>query len=374
MKEFEVLAPGRAEVLGNHTDYNEGLVLSIAINVGTRIVGSAREDESLLFHSEGLKESWQGSLSEMRPLKEPEATWPNYILGMAQGFRDLGHAKHGVEFRVSTTIPIGAGLSSSAALEMASGLAFQNVYGVTVDSLELAKMGQKAEHTYAGVKCGLLDQISVLMGKDKHLTFIDCRSLEVRHLSFPEGWTFVIIHSGVNHALTGGEYNERREACEEAAKILGCANLRDVTPGELDERKAELPDLVYRRAMHPVGETARVAQSVSCLATGNIEGLGKLMFDSHQSSIDYFENSCEELDFLVEQARQQPQCIGARLSGGGFGGATINLVREDEAAEFAEVMQKRYQEHYGKKPLVLVSPPSMGAHLEDEPSLTTLSR
>ncbi len=362
MKSFEVIAPGRAEVLGNHTDYNEGLVLSIAINVGTTIRGKSREDNTLKLISEGLGDEWSGDLDQLVPLKEPAATWPNYIIGVAQALQDREKKLSGAEFIISSTIPIGAGLSSSAALEIASGLAFQQVSDFKIDPIEMARVGQSAEHQFAGVKCGLLDQISVLVGKSNHLTFIDCRSLEVRHIPLPAGWVFVIAHSGVNHALTGGEYNERREACEAAAASLGISSLREITPGELEAKQDQLEALPFQRAMHPVGETARVAQAVSCLAAGNIEGLGKLMFESHDSSIKYFENSCEELDFLVEEAAKHEACIGARLSGGGFGGATINLVKEAQADQFAEDLKHAYETKYGRKPLTLTTPACDGAH------------
>lgn len=363
MKSFRVIAPGRAEVLGNHTDYNDGLVLSIAIKVGTTIQAKAAAGQEFTLISEGLGEEWSGNLTQLEPLKEPGPTWPNYVIGVAQALKDKGLSLKGGEFRISSTIPIGAGLSSSAALEMASGKAFQELSGFDLDPIDMARAGQAAEHRFAGVKCGLLDQISVLMGKSDHLTFIDCRSLEIRHLPLPAGWVFVIIHSGVNHALTGGEYNERREACEATAKALGISSLRDVTPGELEARKEEVDKGNFLRAMHPVGETARVAQAVSCLAAGNIEGLGKLMFESHTSSVQYFDNSCPELDFLVDTAKSHEACIGARLSGGGFGGATINLVREEKSDQFVTDLKRAYQQTYGREPLTLISPPCDGAHM-----------
>ena len=361
MKSFEVIAPGRAELLGNHTDYNEGLVLSIAINVGTTIRGRANESTLLKLVSEELGEEWTGDLEKLVPLKEPAATWPNYIIGVAHALKQRNLSFQGGELVISSTIPIGAGLSSSAALEIASGLAFQQLGDFELDPIEMAKVGQYAEHHFAGVKCGLLDQISVLAGKSNHLTFIDCRTLEIRHLPLPEGWVFVIVHSGVNHALTGGEYNERREACEATARALGINSLREVTPGELEAQKDQVDEASFQRAMHPVGETARVAHAVSALAAGNIEALGKLMFESHQSSIEYFENSCEELDFLVAAAAKHEACIGARLSGGGFGGATINLVKEGESDQFVEDMQMSYEAQYGRKPLTLVTPACAGA-------------
>jgi galactokinase len=362
---IETYAPARAELLGNHTDYNEGLVMAIAINVGTRIRGEARKDNLLQLESEGFPDTWSGDLNALEPQKEPDPTWPNYMIGVAQALKDRGVKLTGATLSVSTTIPIGSGLSSSAALEMATALQMLKLSHaqnqVQLDDLDIARAGQWAEHQFSGVKCGLLDQISVLMGKAGHVTFIDCRSFEVRHVPVSDEVEFVIVHSGANHALTGGEYNERRSDCEEAARALGYPALRDVTPGELEERKGELKEQVYHRAAHVVGENARVATAVSCLAQGNMEAFGKLMFESHRSSIEHFANSCEELDFLVETAQGIDGCLGARLSGGGFGGATINLVTRESAESFGQQMAEAFRKKYSNDPLILVSPACDGA-------------
>jgi len=364
MKTWNVTAPGRAEVLGNHTDYNDGLVLAMAIDRGTTIHAKPGPENRLLLKSDDQDEAWEGKLDGLEPLREPQATWPNYIIGVARELIDQGYRIPGLEMEISSTIPIGAGLSSSASLEMASGLIFQEAGGFELDPLDLARAGQAAEHRFAGAMCGLLDQIAVLMSEAGKITFIDCRTFEIRHLPFPEGWEFVLVHSGATHELNDGGYNSRRAACESAATKLGLTSLRDITPGELEAREGDLDPMEFSRAMHPVGETARVAQAVSCLATGKVEEFGKLMFDSHRSSIENFENSCPELDFLVEQARQHPGCAGARLSGGGFGGATINLVRSSEAASFSDAIYAAYQSEYGREPLILSSPPSIGARME----------
>lgn len=361
----ETYAPARAELLGNHTDYNDGLVMAIAINVGTRIQGSAREDNMLHLESDGFPEAWSGKLDALEPLREPAPTWPNYVIGVARALQDRGVKLRGADLRISTTIPIGSGLSSSAALEMAAARQMlklsQDLNTGVWSDLEIAKAGQWAEHHFSGVKCGLLDQISVLMSRAGQVTFIDCRSFEVRHVPVGQEVEFVIVHSGANHALTGGEYNERRADCEEAARVLGVPALRDVTPGELEARRGELKDQVYHRAAHIVGENARVATAVSCLAQGKMEAFGKLMFESHRSSVVNFANSCEELDFLVDTARGMDGCLGARLSGGGFGGATINLVVKDKADAFRESIGQAYRQRYGNDPLILVSPACDGA-------------
>lgn len=356
---FSAYAPGRAELLGNHTDYNEGLVLSLAINTGTTITGTVLDDNRLVLASKDLPERFEGSVRHITP--GPSHAWYNYVLGVIQ---ELGHRQvllGGATLEAASTIPIGAGLSSSAALEAATALFFQKLYPYDLDLLEIAKACQAAEHTYAGVKCGLLDQISVLMAKKNHATFIDCRSFEVRHLPLGTDARFVIVNSGVKHALVAGEYNERRASCEEAAKLMGKKALRDVNDAELDLVKGKMIALPWKRAKHITGENRRVALAVDFLAKGNMEAFGKLMFESHESSKQYFENSCEELDFLVETAKTIPGCLGARLSGGGFGGATINLVKANAVEVFTQAITKSYQGKYGTAPLVLATEACDGA-------------
>jgi galactokinase len=352
-------APGRAELLGNHTDYNEGLVLSLAINAGTTLQALTLPDGTLRLESSDLKSVWTGELGKLSPQTDP--SWVNYILGVFSELRKRDIAVGGVDLKVSSTIPIGAGLSSSAALEIATALTLKKLYPYALSDLEIAKVGQGAEHHYTGVKCGLLDQISVLMGKKNHATYIDCRSFEIRHLPLGEDAVFVIVHSGAKHALTSGEYNERRESCEAAAKLLGKKALRDVNNAELESARSGLPEKTYMRARHVVGENERVAHAVSYLANGNVEAFGKLMFQSHRSSVDYFENSCEELDILVDLAGKQPGCLGSRLSGGGFGGATINLVRKEAAERFKNEIGSTYQATTKLTPVILETPACDGA-------------
>lgn len=357
---FSAYAPGRAELLGNHTDYNEGLVLSLAINTGTTVSGTLLDDNRLVLRSNDLPETWEGSIRRITP--GPSHAWYNYVLGVIQ---ELGHRKvllGGAELTASSTIPIGAGLSSSAALEAATALFFQKLYPYALDHLEIAKACQAAEHTYAGVKCGLLDQISVLMAKKDHTTFIDCRSLEVRHLPLGAEARFVIVNSGVKHALVAGEYNERRASCEEAAQLMGKKALRDVTDAELDAVKGKMPEKIWKRAKHITGENRRVALAVDFLSQGRMDAFGKLMSESHESSRVYFENSCEELDFLVSTAQTIPGCLGSRLSGGGFGGATINLVQAGQVAAFTTAITQAYEARYQSHPLVIATEACDGAH------------
>ncbi|MDZ4788306.1 MAG: galactokinase [Blastochloris sp.] len=357
---FSTYAPGRAELLGNHTDYNEGLVLSLAINTGTKIEATRLDGKALRFESRDLQRQWQGALDQITP--QSDESWVNYILGCFAGLQERGVALGGADFKISSTIPIGAGLSSSAALEIATLLSLKKLYPYDLAPLELARVAQQSEHLYAGVKCGLLDQISVLMSRENHATYIDCRSFEIRHLLLNPKMVFVIIHSGAKHALVSGEYNERRESCEKAAALMGKKALRDVSSSELEEFRPTLPEQAYKRAKHVVGENERVAHAVSYLAHNNMEAFGKLMFQSHQSSIDYFENSCEELNLLVQLASQQAGCLGSRLSGGGFGGATINLVRKEAADAFKNEVGQAYQALTKLNPVIIETPACSGAH------------
>ncbi|MDR2463534.1 MAG: galactokinase [Verrucomicrobiales bacterium] len=344
-------APGRAELLGNHTDYNEGLVLSLAISYGTTISADANDAGEINLYAREFDRHWSGKLDNLAP--QGRETWANYILGVVAQLRRRGVTVSGFDAEISSTIPIGAGLSSSASLEIATALTVQKLFPYEMSRLDLARVGQAAEHTYAGVKCGLLDQISVALSKQNHATYIDCRAFEISHLPLGADVEFVIAHSGVKHALTAGEYNERRESCEAAARLLGVKALRDVTASGLEAARAKLPGRVYKRAAHVVGENERVTRARDLLANNKMKEFGALMFESHESSIHNFENSCEELDFLVGEARKSPACLGARLSGGGFGGATINLVRRKDADPFCASLSAAYEQQYGKRPLIL---------------------
>ena len=351
MTPISTYAPGRAELLGNHTDYNEGLVLSLAISYGTTITATANNNNHFKLFAKEFDRTHQVAVDRLAP--QERETWSNYILGVIAQLQKRGIAISGADLEISSTIPIGAGLSSSASLEIATALTMQKLFPYEMSRLDMARVGQAAEHTYAGVKCGLLDQISVALSKKNHATYIDCRSFEIGHLPLSPDVEFVIAHSGVKHALTAGEYNERRESCEAAAKLLGVKALRDITVSGLEAAKAQLPERAYKRAAHVVGENDRVTRAKQYLANNQMKEFGDLMFESHASSIHNFENSCEELDFLVSEAKKSPACLGARLSGGGFGGATINLVYRKDADQFCSALAAAYEKQYNKTPLIL---------------------
>jgi galactokinase len=348
-------APGRAEWLGNHTDYNDGLVLGIGLEVGATVTARPTGDRRLVLRATDLRETRTFRLDALSPVEA--GSWANYAIGVAAGFLARGAEAGGLELEIGSTVPMGAGLSSSAALECATARALQQAWGTDFDDMELAKIGQEAEHKFAGVRCGLLDQVTSLFAVRGHAVFFDCRSLEVQRVPVPREACFVIVQTGVKHALSDGAYNERRAECEEAARILGVGKLREATPAMLDAAAASgrLHGAPWRRARHVVGENARVAAAVEALRAGDLSAVGRLMSESHESSRTLFENSCDELDFLASEARNIPGCLGARLSGGGFGGAVLALVNRGTEEAFGQSIGTRASALWGRSPQTLVT-------------------
>jgi galactokinase len=341
-------APGRVELLGNHTDYNEGYVLSAAINYAVSARGSLQAGGKISLHSALSAEPVQVALDSIQPLSGSEA-WANYPLGVIRILQEEGFALEGMELEFSSDLPTGAGLSSSAALEVATGQLVMKLSNLEIDRLRLAKLCRRAENDFVGVKCGLLDQVSSVFGKRGHAIYLDCRTEEVSNIPLPENVALLVFHGGVEHRLVGGEYNERREQCFAAAKTLGAPALRDVSAEQLSLARRQLDDTVYRRAAHVVGENERVLQGIEFLRSGDGKEFGQLMFASHESSRENFENSTPELDVLVELAHKEPGVLGSRLTGGGFGGATISLVERERAAEIADHLTKNYAARTGNQ-------------------------
>lgn len=369
---FAAYAPGRIEILGNHTDYNEGFVLSAAIDAGIAYGLSASGTPDCRLYSADFERSAACSAAE--PGRSDEERWSNYSRGVLAFLRErFGFEPRGFLGTQIGDIPVGAGLSSSAALEIASGLAMAAFYGLEPEPIELARIGQRAEHEYAGVKCGLLDQISSLFGRSQALVFTDFRSLEVRTVALPPGMSFLIANTAVKHALVDSEYNERRQRCEQAAAYFaralgpGIRALRDVSWDDLGAHRGVLDPAIWRRAAHPIGENERVLRGVRMLEAGDAAGFGRLMFESHKSSMIYFENSCPELDTLVETARTIPGVLGARLSGGGFGGSIVALVESARIPAAGRALAEAYEREYGHaiEPREVV--PSAGARLVFRP-------
>jgi galactokinase len=360
-------APGRVEVLGNHTDYNEGFVLSAAINFGTYFLASPSEDSTCRIVAGDLMA--EVSFDVNAPNAVTENTWANYVIGVFAGLQSHGEMKTGFNGMFLGNIPLGAGLSSSAALEICTGLALGKLYGIEVDALEMAKIGQKAEHEHAGVKCGLLDQVSSLFGQENSLVMTDFRSLEVQALPMGDDAAFLMCNTKAKHALVDGEYNERREHCEEAAAYFKDAlshpvdALRDVSWAEWEEHGPKMPPLAAKRAAHPIGESERVLTGRKLLDGNDLVGFGKLMFDSHDSSVNYFENSCAELDTIVNAAKAIPGVLGARLSGGGFGGSVVALIHPRDAEMVSHAIRVAFEKTHGHPCDISVITPSAGARL-----------
>ena len=366
---YLVRAPGRLELLGNHTDYNDGLVLSLAVDKYIYMASAPRTDGKIELVSAAFSEPERFWVSDLK--KNPAAPWADYVKGVLDQLRKRGVNFSGFSAVISSEIPMGAGLSSSAALEVATALTIRRLFpfsltetGATVppkrdakgelpplaakDKLCLAKLCQAAENQFVGVQSGLLDQMSSLFGKAWQVMSIDFRFLSVAYAPLA-GEAIILCQSGVKHALVGGEYNELRQHCQSAAQKLGAKSLRSVELKFLEANKSKLAQREYECARHVVSEIQRVAFGERALGEDDHRQLGQYMFRSHESSRDFLKNSTPELDALVELARAHPGCLGARLTGGGFGGATINLVAYHQAESFMKHMSRCYEERTGHK-------------------------
>jgi galactokinase len=332
-------APGRAELLGNHTDYNEGVTLSVTVERGTTAVGHVRDDYRIHITTETLGRSVVADLRDLHP--EPDEPWANYPLGVVAEYQKRGLPVGGFELDVTGNLPLGAGLSSSASLSVATALFLQSAFDIKLPRIETARIAKDAENHFVGVQCGLLDPISCLFSRENCATFIDCRTFEVRHIPIPSDVTFVVADTGVKHPQVDAAFAGVRASCMEAAALLRLPALRDATMEDLDAHRLDLPDEIYHRARHVVSEISRVFLGAAALEEGDLRGFGKLMLASHASSQRDFGNSCPELDELVNRARCVPGCFGARLSGRGFGGTTINCVSRESADVLQEVLDVR---------------------------------
>ena len=362
-----VRAPGRLEMLGNHTDYNDGLVMSVAVDKSITIASSPRTDGKIELVSSAFPKSEVFWVNEIQ--QNPAAPWANYVKGVLLQLRKQGVNFSGFSAAIHGTLPIGSGMSSSAALEVGTALSVRKLYpfsltetGATVppkrtekgelppltavERMHFAKLCRAAENEFVGVQCGLLDQISSLFGKAWNVMNIDCQYYSVEHSPL-SGEAIIVCDTGVKHELIAGAYNELRRNCESAAKKLGAKSLRSVGLKRLQADRARLEAREYECAHHVVSEIARVSAGERALHEDDHRQFGQYMFQSHESSRDYLRNSCPELDLLVELARQTPGCLGSRLTGGGFGGATINLVAHHQAESFMKSIASQYAERTG---------------------------
>lgn len=355
-------------LIGEHTDYNDGFVLPVAIGFCCWVAGARRSDRKLVVHSENFNETVEARLDSLAPPSKKH--WANYPLGVAWALEQSGKRLSGADLLIAGEVPLGAGLSSSAAVEVAVGLALLSQTGHEVDRTELAKLCQRAENEFVGARCGIMDQFVSCHGRAGHALLLDCRSLEFELVKLPVEVQLVIFNTMVKHEIGSGEYNTRRAECEEGVRKLqsvlpGIRALRDVTLAQLEEHQGLLEQKVFSRSRHVITENERVAKAVEAFKRGDLATLGPLMRDSHRSLRDDYQVSCGELDLMTEIAVAQRGVIGARMTGGGFGGCTINLVKASVVDEFKRQVSAQYFEKTGLSPEIYVSSASEGARQMD---------
>jgi galactokinase len=357
-------APGRVNLIGEHTDYNEGFVMPVALDLYTYVAVSPRSDRRLRVYSQNLGEMCDLDLDLIHPGKTGH--WSDYVRGVAGVIESSGHHLRGADLAIMSEVPLGSGLSSSAALEVSTAWALLTNSRIGVDRTTLAKLCQKAEHLYAEMRCGIMDQFISCHGLAGHALMLDCRSLDFKLLSVPSHVRLMVCNTMVKHEHASGGYNTRRRECEEGFRALsevlqGIRALRDVTSDELEKCRDRLTPVVYRRVRHVITENSRVNEAASALSTGDTALFGQLMADSHHSLRDDYEVSTPELDLMVELANGQEGVYGARMTGGGFGGCTINLVDAAHAEEVQQRLTESYEIKTGLRPTILICEASGGA-------------
>jgi galactokinase len=359
-------APGRVNVIGEHTDYNDGFVLPMAIERYTVVAAAPAEPGSRSIELRSTLGEGTATIDLSQPLKPaPKGAWPNYPLGVIAGFLARGANPGGFNALIHSTVPFGGGLSSSAALEVATATLLEVITGQKLDPVDKALLCQKAEHEYAGMPCGIMDQFISVMGKENHLLLLDCRSRRPELVPMADpSMALLITNTNVKHALTGGEYAHRRAQCEAAARILGVASLRDATADLLEGARGKMEEVVYRRARHVISEIERTTHAAEGVRASNWATVGQLMYASHFSLRNDYEVSCAELDAVVEIAQAIGPgggVLGCRMTGGGFGGCTVALVRAEAVAAISERVASEYERRTHIQPSLFVSRPAAGA-------------
>ena len=353
-----VRAPGRVNLIGEHTDYNDGFVMPLAIDRAVWIALRPRVDRRVVVHSVDFGDNAEFSLDS---LTNQKAGWVEYLKGTAWSLIDDGFALQGWEGIVMGDVPAGAGLSSSAALEMATARAFATTSRLPWDPAKMALLGQKAENRWVGVNCGIMDQLISATGQTGHAVLIDCRSLAIEPVPLPPGLSVVILDTATRRGLVDSQYNERRANCEASAKAFGVKALRDVDMATFRQRNGHLDATARRRAKHVIGENERTVQAADAMKRGDGTTLGKLMVESHVSLRDDYEVSSDALNVMVEAALKHGQCLGARMTGAGFGGCAVALVRSVAADDFVARTSAEYQQRTGNTPAVYVCQATDGA-------------
>ncbi len=368
-------APGRVNLIGEHTDYNDGFVLPAAIGFTTTVAIAPRSDARLRVYSANMSEMVEAPLPTAGTeglQRAGAARWPDYVFGVAWALGDAGVPLRGADLLIQGEVPLGSGLSSSAALEVACALALTRLAGVSLAPARLAQICQRAENLYVGTRCGIMDQFAAVHGRAGHAMLLDCRSLEHRLVplgtigSRPGDVSLVVCNTLVRHELAAGAYNQRRQECEQGLRILagilpGIRALRDVTGAALAQHAGALDEVSFRRCRHVVAENERVLAAVAALDAGDLAAFGVLMGASHRSLRDDYAVSCVELDLLVDLAGSIPGVLGARMTGGGFGGCTVNLVRHEALAVFRREITRGYAATTGIEPEIHVCRVADGA-------------
>lgn len=369
---LQVRSPGRVNLLGEHVDKNDGKVLPAAIDREIRLTAYPRGDDIVRVRALDLKQSVEFNLSNLDhkvdTFGEPLPSWAHYPAGVAWSLQRAGFSIQGVDCEFTSDIPIGAGLSSSAAVEVGFAVMWQALGGWEMDRLGLSRYCQQAEVEYAGVNCGLMDQFACANGVAGHAVLLDTRSLEFKPVPLPENVDIVIADSTIRRTLMTSAYNDRVNDCQMAVKVLqktrqNISSLRDVSPGELESVRPQLSESVYRHARHVVSEIERVERAIRCLEEGDSDTFGRIMVATHASLRDDYEVSCPELDVLVEIAVGLKGCLGARLTGAGFGGCTVSLVNKDLSAAFVRDLAAEYHRRTGLHSPVFITTASQGARI-----------
>jgi len=357
-------APGRVNLIGEHTDYNDGFVMPAAIDSYTWAKVTPLENRKLQIHSENFNDEVEIDLDD--PDLVPRKHWSDYPAGVAVILERAGYRLRGARLEIRGEVPIGSGLSSSAAIEVATACSLTANSGVEIDKRELALLCQRAENEFVGARVGIMDQFVSLFGQEQKALLLDCRSLDFRLLPLPDNVRLIICNTMVKHALASSAYNERREQCEAGVMVLArhfpqVTALRDATLDQLEQVTSELPEVVYRRCRHVITENARVLAAAEALEQDDLNQFGRLMAESHRSLRDDYEVSSKELDLMVEFARRVDGVYGARMTGGGFGGSTVNLVSVERVKEFRERVAQWYEEAMKIMPEIYVCTASNGA-------------
>lgn len=338
-------SPGRINLIGEHIDYNDGFVLPAAVDKGVWFAVAPNTNGHVNLYSADLEESYSTPITVIEPVQG----WQNYLLGVVDQLQKREFELTGFDCAFGGNLPVGAGMSSSAAVECGLLFALNEIFNLQLQRITMATIAQKAEHTFPGVMCGIMDQFASLMGKQNHVILLDCMTLDYRYLPLHlQDYSLVLINTKVHHSLASGEYNIRRRQCQEGfgilqSKLKGVKSFRDIKPSDVEQHKHDLGEDIYKRCLFVTQEIERTQKAATCLENNQLEELGKLMFDTHKGLSELYEVSCKELDFLVDRAKEQPTIIGSRVMGGGFGGCTINLIHRHDWSHIVKQITDAYK-------------------------------